>query len=156
MSFRSIFESVIDYLNLHHPNLGKEKNTMTFLKKLGNILAKAAMFAAELGGVSSIVAPILQPFLGSKAGAVVSTVVNDFTAIGQKVLLVEAVIQTPGSGAQKLAAAVPLVQGIIQTSELVAGHKIANEALFTEGCQDITSGTAKILNALSPDGVKSA
>jgi hypothetical protein len=149
VSFRSIFESVIDYLNLHHPNLGKEKNTMTFLKKLGMFLARAT---AIIAGIS----PIVIPFLGSKAGAIASTAVNDFTAIGQQVLQVEAVLQTPGSGAQKLAAAVPLVQGIIQTSELVAWHKIANEALFTEGCQDITNGTAKILNALSPDGVKSA
>lgn len=123
---------------------------MTFLKKLGQFLARAT---AIIAGIS----PIVIPFLGSgKAGQIAITSVNDFTAIGQQVLQVEAVLQTPGSGAQKLAAAVPLVQGIVQTSELVAGHKITNEALFTEGCQDITNGTAKILNALSGDGVKSA
>jgi len=122
---------------------------MTFLSKLGKVLATIVNIASVAAGVG----PILQGFLGSKASAVVGTAVNDLTAIGQTVLSAETIIQTPGSGATKLAAATPLVAQIIQTSELVAGHKIANEALFIQGSQKITSGVADVLNALHPDGV---
>lgn len=124
---------------------------MTFLAKLGTFLAKGI---ALLTGLS----PLISPFFGSKAGTVsntVGTVVNDLTSIGQVVVTAEALIQTPGSGAQKLAAAAPLVVQIIKTSELVSGHNIANETLFMQGCTDLTSAVAEILNSLSPDGVKS-
>ena len=127
---------------------------MTFLSKLGKVLATIV----NIAGIAAGIGPILQGFLGSnastsKAGAVVGTVVNDLTAIGQTVLSAETLIQGTGTGATKLAAATPLVAQIIQTSELVAGHKIANEALFIQGSQKITSGVADILNALHPDGV---
>lgn len=122
---------------------------MTFLSKLGKVLATIVNIAGMAAGIG----PILQGFLGSKVGAVVGTAVNDLTAIGQTVLSAETIIQAPGSGAAKLSAATPLVAQIIQTSELVAGHKIANEALFIQGSQKITSGVADILNALHPDGV---
>jgi hypothetical protein len=123
----------------------------TFLSRLGKVLATVVNIASVAAGIG----PILQGFLGSntKVGAVVGTAVNDLTAIGQTVLSAEAMIQAPGSGVQKLAAATPLVSQIVQTSELVAGHKIANEALFIQGSQKITSGVADILNSLHPDGV---
>jgi hypothetical protein len=120
---------------------------VTFLKKLGQFLAKAVAIAVGIG-------PILQPFLGSGTGAKdVSTGINDLTQVGQVVVSAEALLQTPGSGAAKLAAATPLVQTIIQSSELIAGKKIANDTLFTQGCSKITSGVADCLNALHPDGV---
>jgi hypothetical protein len=124
---------------------------MTFLSKLGKVLATIVNIASVAAGIG----PILEGFLGSntKIGAAVGTAVNDLTAIGQTVLSAETIIQAPGSGVMKLAAATPLVAQIIQTSELVAGHKIANEALFIQGSQKITSGVADILNALHPDGV---
>jgi hypothetical protein len=123
----------------------------TFLSRLGKVLATVVNIASVAAGIG----PMLQGFLGSntKVGAVVGTAVNDLTAIGQTVLSAEAMIQAPGSGVQKLAAATPLVAQIVQTSELVAGHKIANEALFIQGSQKITSGVADILNSLHPDSV---
>ena len=122
---------------------------MTFLKKLGEFLAKAVALAAGIG-------PLITPYLGSKGGQAVSTTVNDLTSIGQVVVQAEAMIQTAGSGASKLAAAAPLVQQIVMTSELVSGHKIANTALFTTSCQQITSAVAGILNSLDPGTVKTA
>lgn len=123
---------------------------MTFLKKLGQILAEAVALAAGLG-------PIIKPFLGSgKAGQIATTAINDLTQIGQIVTTVEAVVQTPGSGAQKLAAAVPLVKSIIQSSELVVGKKIANEALFEQACTEYTQATVDLLNSIHPDEVKTA
>lgn len=122
---------------------------MTFLSKLGKVLATVVNIAGMAAGVG----PILAPFLGSKVSAVFGKVTNDLTSIGQVVVQVEAILQGGGNGAQKLAAATPLTAQIVQTSELVAGHKIANEALFIQGCQKITSGTADVMNSLHPDGV---
>lgn len=123
---------------------------MTFLKKLGAFLAKAVALAAGLG-------PIMGPFLGSsKAGQVANVAINDFTAMGQQALLVEAVIQGPGTGPQKLTALVPLIAGIVKTSELVSGKKIADEALFIAGNTDLANGVVKILNSLHADAVQPA
>lgn len=124
---------------------------MTFLSKLGSFLARGI---AILTGLE----PLILPLFGSKAQAastVAVSVTNDLVAVGQIVVSAEAMMQTPGSGASKLAAAAPLVTNIIKTSELVSGHKIANEALFVQGCTNLTSAVAQILNALSPDGVNS-
>ena len=124
---------------------------MTFLSKLGTFLAKGI---ALLTGLT----PLIAPLFGSKAqqaAGVGATVVNDLTAVGQVVVSAEALIQTPGSGAAKLAAAAPLVTNLVKGSELVSGHSIANEALFIQGCTDLTNAVAEILNSLSADGVKS-
>lgn len=115
---------------------------MTFLSKLGSILAKVI-------GIVTGIGPIIQPFLGSgKAGTVATTAINDLTQIGQVVVTAEALIQGTGTGATKLAAATPLIAQIVQTSEMVSGKHIANEALFIQGCSKITGGTADVLNSL--------
>ncbi len=121
----------------------------TFLGKLGKALAQGLAIAAGVG-------PIIEPFLGSKVQTAVTTGVNDLTSIGQLVATAEAMIQAPGSGAAKLAAASPLVAQIISTSELVAGKKITNEALFTKACQEITGGVADLLNSLDAGAVNTS
>lgn len=124
---------------------------MTFLSKLGKVLATIV----NIAGVAAGIGPILEGVLGSgsKVGTEIGKAVNDLTQIGQVVLQAETMIQTPGSGATKLAAATPLVASIVQTSELISGKKIANEALFIQGSSKITSGMADILNSLHPDNV---
>lgn len=120
---------------------------VTFLSKLGKALAEGIAVLTGLG-------PVIQPLLGSAstaAGTVENTVINDLTSVGQVVVQVEALMQTPGSGATKLAAAAPLVAQIIKTSQLVSGKGIANQALFTQGCVDLTSAVAEILNSLKAD-----
>ncbi len=121
---------------------------MTFLKKLGAFLAKAASIETGLG-------PLIQPFLGSAAPVVV-TGVNDLTQVAQIATMVEAVNQTPGSGGQKLAAATPLVLQILRTSQAFSGKKIANEKMAEEGAGDIVTGIVKFMNAIHPDEVKTA
>ena len=123
---------------------------MTFLKKLGQVLLKVVALAAGIG-------PVIMPFLGSgKASQVTGTVVNDLTSIGQVVVQIEtALVAVPNStGAQKLQAALPLVSNIIATSEMVAGKKIANQALFTQACTEFTQATVDLLNSIHPDEVK--
>lgn len=123
---------------------------MNFLKKLGKILAEGVAIAAGMG-------PLVMPFLGSgKAAAVEATAVNDLTQISQIVTMVEAVNQTPGSGAAKLAGATPLVLQILKTSQAFTGKKIADEALAEKGAADIVTGIVEFMNAIHPDEVKTA
>jgi len=123
---------------------------MTFLKKLGQIIASVAGIAAGVG-------PLVLPFLGAgKAATIEKTVVNDLTQIGQQVVNVESIIQTPGSGAEKLRAVTPLVASIVQGSEMLYGKKVYDEALFIRGSQKIADGTADILNSVHPDEAKHA
>lgn len=125
---------------------------MTFLAKLGKYLAEGIALLSGLG-------PLISPLLGSSASKtqnVITTATNDLTAVGQVVVQAEALIQTPGSGATKLAAAAPLVATIVKGSELVSGHKIANETLFIQGATDLTSAVAEILNSLDSGAVQSS
>lgn len=122
---------------------------MTFLKKLGQILASIA-------GVAVGVGPIVLPFLGSgKASQVVTAGVNDLTAIGQVVAQIETALQG-AVGIDKLKAAIPLVGNIIKTSEMVAGKKINNEALFTTAIQEFTQATVDLLNSIDQSEAKTA
>jgi len=122
---------------------------MSFLKKIGQVLAAGL----QLVGV---VFPVLQPFLGSGSTATkVATAVNDFTAIGTQVIAIETALQGK-TGAEKLAAAIPLVGSIVRTSELVAGHQVANEAEFSAGIADLTNATVRIMNSLKSDNIKTS
>lgn len=124
-------------------------NPNSFLSKLGGILRSGLQ-------IVSTFFPILQPFLGSgKAQQVATTAVNDFTLVGQQVLAIETALDgTPGP--QKLAALVKLITPIIQTSQLVSGHQVANPALFQQGCTEVGQGVVDILNSLKSDGIKTA
>jgi hypothetical protein len=124
---------------------------MTFLKKLGSALAQGIALATGMW-------PLVSKFFGAGTAAsqTANTVVNDLTAIGQVVVQAEAMFQGTGTGPSKLAAATPLVANIIKTSELVAGHKISNEAAFTAACQAITSDVANLLNSLDSNTVQTS
>lgn len=125
---------------------------MTFLKKLGSILANVAGVALGIG-------PIIAPFLGSgKVQQAVTTGTNDLTAIAQLVLQIEtAFAAVPGStGAQKLAAVIPLVGNVLSTSELVAGKKIGNVDLYNKAISEYAQATVDLLNAIHPDEAKHA
>lgn len=114
---------------------------MTFLQKLGSILAKGLQIV--LG-----VAPILQAVYPQASGAI-GTAENDLNAIAQIVVEVEAVGQTLSlPGTQKLTAAAPLVAQVIMQSSLLVGRKIANQALFNQAASEIAGGMADLLNSL--------
>jgi len=123
---------------------------MTFLKKLGQFLAQAVAIATGVG-------PLITPFLGQgRASQVPGEVVNDLTQISQVVTSVEAVIQTPGSGAVKLASATPLVLQILRSSQAFAGKQIADEALAEKGAGEVVQGIVDFMNAIHPDEAKKA
>jgi len=124
---------------------------MTFLKKLGQVLLKVTTLGGALLGL-----PILQPLLGAvKTGQTVQTGLNDLTAIGSTVLQIETALNGK-TGTEKLQAAVNLIGPIIQTSELVSGKKITNEAGFQKAVIEITQGMVDLLNSIDESEVKTA
>lgn len=121
---------------------------MSFLKKLGLVLTQVGATAVGLG-------PIVAPLFGSGAGKVVqgiSTVSNDLTTIASLIVQVELALQGK-TGPEKFQAALNLVGPIIKTSQLVAGKKIADEALLQKGITEVTQGVVDVLNSLHQESV---
>ncbi len=125
---------------------------MTFLKKLGQFLAKAGAIAVNIAGVAAGIGPIIAPYIGTKAAGVVGTVTNDLTLMAQQVVTIETALQGK-TGADKLTALIPLVGGVLSTSELIAGKKIANEALYTKAVQEYAQASVDLLNAIHGESV---
>ena len=121
---------------------------LTFLKKLGTILANAAGIYAGIG-------PIIAPYLGSEGNKYAGIAVNDLLSIGQVIVQIEAVLGA-GQGQAKLKAAVPLVVQILKTSQVVSGKKIADAVLFEKAATEITQGVVDLLNSISPDAAQHA
>lgn len=121
----------------------------SFLKKLGTILANGITIAAGIG-------PIIKPFVGSAVAAGIDTGINDLTQVAQIVTMVEAVNQTPGSGADKLKAATPLVLQVLKTSQAFSGKKVADEALAEKGAADVVTGIVEFMNSIHGDEAKTA
>lgn len=119
---------------------------MTFLKKLGNIIATVV-------GIFNGFAPFLTKAL-PQTGQEVQIVSKDLAAILDEVTNIEAIGQLQGmTGAQKAAALGPIVANIILGSAPLSGKKIAIPALFTQACGEIGAGFADILNSLHEDSV---
>lgn len=117
---------------------------MTFLSKLGGLIAKGLSIWYGLSGAAGALNP-------SIAG-VVHKIDTEISQIAQIVITVEAIGQKLGiKGPEKLTAAAPLVAQVILQSALLARHKIKDEALFAKGCGEIAGGFADILNALDDD-----
>jgi hypothetical protein len=130
----------IGFLGPKFSNRNKERNSkMSWLKKVGQILAKGFGLAKELSPIVAAVVP--------GAGMVIS----DIGLIGNIIVSIEAAFSTlPAgtTGADKLRAAVPLVAQIVEASQLVSGKKIADPVKFTAAITEITSGFADLLNSL--------
>ena len=120
---------------------------MTFLKKFGLAILKGI-------AIVSGVAPTISQQIPSSAGPI-QTISKDLTQIAQIIASIEAVGAALGlPGTQKLTAAAPQVAQIILQSTLLVNHKIANSALFNQGCTKVADGMADILNSLDESGVK--
>ncbi len=116
---------------------------MKFLSKLGLIIAKVTAIAT---GISP-----LFPQYNKETGKVVDTL-NGIAAVIMNVEVFGTVLKTPG--ADKLKAATPLVAQIILQSDMMAGKKINDTALFAAGTEKVASGMADILNSIRDSEVK--
>jgi hypothetical protein len=119
---------------------------MTFLKKFGTALLRIV-------GIVAGVAPLVQAELPAGAVATVQTGVDKLTQLFNVIVTMEgafAAVSGPDAktGGDKLKASVPFVSQLVQSSEVLVGKKIKNEALFTQGCTSVASGLADVLNAI--------
>lgn len=98
-------------------------------------------------------APTITTAVHSSAG-VVQTISQDLGQIFNVVTDAEQIgVALQLKGPDKLKAAVPGVVDIILKSAMLANHKIADEALFQQGCTSVASGIADIINSLHTDGM---
>jgi hypothetical protein len=56
--------------------------------------------------------------------------------------------QQTGTKLDKLQIALPQVETLIRASEIVSQHDIADEALFSAGCQQVLEGVLKVTKSL--------
>lgn len=127
----------------------------TFLSKLGKIM----QITGKVVGVYLGFAPGLAALTPSqKDDKIVAATVLPLQQIAGIVVQVEAMAQaldTPLAGPDKLKMATPLVAQIVLSSGVLAGKKIANPELFKQGCAQLGSGMADILNSIKESGVQS-
>lgn len=114
---------------------------MSFLKKFG-------VAVLRIIGIVAGVAPVIQQSLPQT-----TPILDKLTQVGNVILMVEGMFTAAfgpdnKTGADKLKAATPYVAQIIQSSEIMVGKKIKNEALFQQACTQITSSMADILNSI--------
>lgn len=117
---------------------------MSFLKKLGNIIATVT-------AVFTGFAPLLEKSVPS-TGQVIQIISKDISAVADAVVQAEALGQMAGmDGATKAKYLAPVVAQIILSGTIVAGKKIADQALFLQGCGNLGGAVADILNSLHGD-----
>ena len=143
------------YLTLFFKRHKKEAASMGvggFLKKLGLDVVQAA--AATNNPAISVGEKIVESFLPAKTAAVVKSGFSDLTLIASEIQSVEAVAASfamPVPGPQKLQAAVPGVQQIVNqwlASTGLGESKVKDPTTFQRGVQELTSGVADILSAI--------
>lgn len=108
-------------------------------------------FTSVLSNIGKGIAVAL-PFLNFGATATAGTAIgNGLTAVAGIASMIEstfaAIGKQNGTGAEKFAAALPYVTGIV-TDNLVAGKKIADKDKFNKGCAGILQGVVDVLNSL--------
>jgi hypothetical protein len=120
---------------------------MTFLKKLGQILAQVGQFAIGIE-------PLIDRMLPN-GGGIVRTVSQDLTEMANVVVNIETlanVMGTPGPDRLKQVAA--LLGPIVLQSAVVAKHDIGNPALFQQSLTGYAQATVDLLNSLKADNIQ--
>jgi hypothetical protein len=121
---------------------------MGWLKKAGVIIGQVTAAVVGLGPVITTLTPTKKD---DAALVVVQDTLNQLAGIVTQVEAMAAALSQPLPGSEKLKMATPMVAQVILASSLMARHKIANPALFQQGCASIGSGMADVLNSLKDD-----
>lgn len=116
---------------------------MTWLKKIGSVIVKAA----ELAGLFQ---PLITGVVSNPQGQqYIRAVSDDLTKIAGAVTTAETMGQALSlPGTQKLQAATPLVVQILLDADFITGQHIDNQTLFQQGAGKIADGMADVLNSL--------
>lgn len=117
---------------------------MSWLKKIGSVLVKATQVIAGL-----------QPFIPPSGVSVIATVESVIEQALQVVVQVEAMGQALAlTGPQKLQAAVAQGTQIFLVWTQKLGHKIGDQAKFTQGVTKVFEGLVDIANSWKDETIK--
>jgi len=122
---------------------------VSFLKKAGELLVNTVS-VVELGY------PVLGKLIPKKAEGVADVLVTDLEQLSSVVTTIEAVAKAIPSGLtgeQKFAAALPGVTRAIAQSSVMAGKKIADQALFQKACSEYAQATVDMLNSVDQSSI---
>jgi hypothetical protein len=134
-----------------------------FLKKAGSVLATVG--AKEIPVIGGIVSLLIPQAKRGQVAKIEATIQNDLSVFAGILVQVEAVGSgvknqdgTPMTGAQKFAAARPLVRTALLGTALVSNHKLddsdAARALFEKAVDEYTQATVDLLKSFHLDGVQ--
>lgn len=133
------------------PQPTKTQKVLTFLSKLGGILANVQPLVPLVGGL------LAQYLPGTKPKDVVQTVTSDFAASLGVIAGAEAAGQALQlTGSQKLTMAAPQLAKVFLASSAFSGLKIQNVDLFNQGVTKAADGMADIWNSVHPDAVSTS
>jgi hypothetical protein len=123
------------------------------LKKIGQVILTGSGIATEVMQfpfVSSIFTGLANKLGGSSAATTIQTVYGDLNSVASIISMMEVAFPTSGSGAQKLAAASPLVQQVVLqwAQSSLPGHNSikVDPATFAAHCSQFTSDFVNIMN----------
>jgi hypothetical protein len=122
---------------------------VSFLKKAGTLLVNAVS-VIELGY------PVLGKLIPKNAAGVADVIVTDleqFSGVVTSVEAVSAALPAGLTGEQKFAAALPGITRAVAQSSIVAGKKIADQAMFQKACSEYAQATVDMLNSLDPASI---
>jgi hypothetical protein len=93
--------------------------------------------------------PLAKAGLNDRGDAVIDKVSDTLNKVAEIVVITESIgVALSLDGPNKLQAATPLVTQLILKSDLMIGKKIDDQAMFTEGVQDMVNSVVKILNSI--------
>lgn len=125
---------------------------MSVLKKIGQAIVKGVAVGSEIMNFP-FVSQILQGVaarIGGNVGAAIVTVQSDFNALSGIAATAEVMYPVTGTGSQRLAASVPMVQSVVQqwAASNLPGHnkvKVSPEKLAADVAK-LQSAWVDILN----------
>lgn len=112
---------------------------MSWLKKVGQIVAKVGQAVGVLGPIATQLYP--------KTSGAIGQTLDIASGIANAVVHAE-VLLAAKPGPERLLAVAPITIDLVRASNLIDGKKIKDEALFARGCTKMTDGMADILNSL--------
>jgi hypothetical protein len=125
--------------------------SLGWLKTVGMDILKGITIATQ---IAQGIDPLVQ---NTAIGKTFNTITSELGTIGNLTTIVESTANALGAntGANKLAAVLPYVSSLVQSSELIAGKHIADEAGFEAGCTSIINGVVQIQNSLKAQSTQS-
>lgn len=117
---------------------------MSVLKSIGEDILKGLKIVGQF-------VPIARILAGATPTKVDDAILNVFDGIINTTRIIEVAIpavNSAASGADKAAAALPIVKQILLSSELVKGSEIVNEDEFIASAKDFINAAVRLQNSL--------